>query len=112
MIQFFELVEEKIHKPREAESIYDLKELLSNFPNEHYHDVLIQLFEKGLVKNEEDEIKLYTAMDTQGNTVAEAELIINHLKWVINPLDELSSKYFKVNGYHVGNEEELQKIAI
>lgn len=111
MLQFAEFVEEATDLGQ-IESGYSLEELLANFPEEDYHEVLTQLYTKGYLTSEEDEIRLYTALDDQGNTVAEAALIIDHLKLVIEPLDEHSTKYFENIGYRIGYRNELKNIEI
>ncbi|WP_228779872.1 DUF1998 domain-containing protein [Aquiflexum lacus] len=107
MLQFAEFVQETTGLVKE-ESGYNLEQLLGNFPDEVYHEVLAKLYTKGYLKSEEDEIRLYTALDDQGNTLAEAELIIDHLKLVIGPIDEQSTKYFENIGYRIESQEELK----
>lgn len=96
----------------ESESGYNLETLLGNFPEEVYHEVLTELFNNGIVQSEEDEIRLYTALDEQGNTIAQAELILEQLKLVYEPADAQSAKYFKENGYQIKNVEELKDVIL
>jgi len=111
MFQFFDSVKEESEIHQQL-SDYSLEQLLENFPDQVYHEVLNKLFLKGFVKNEDDEIRLYTALDENGDSLAEAGLIIKHLSWVICPSDEESTKYFKGKGYQIGTEEDLKNIEI
>jgi hypothetical protein len=112
VIQFFEDVIKEDEKIKSTQKSYSLEELLSNFPDEIYHDVLVQMFERGLVNSQEDEVKLYTAIDEDENILAEAGLIIEHLKIVFEPCDTQSLIYFENLGYRVESLEELINLEI
>ncbi|WP_236025571.1 DEAD/DEAH box helicase [Algoriphagus oliviformis] len=111
-IQFFE----EVKKPNEGieaiENEYSLGELLGNFPDDAYHVLLTKLFEKGVIKNQKDEIKLYTAIDDEENILAEAGLIIEHLKIVFEPIDSQSLIYFENHGYQVSSLEQLKNLEL
>ncbi|MDN3688235.1 DEAD/DEAH box helicase [Cyclobacterium jeungdonense] len=111
MLQFFEEVNESEEVDTELEG-YTLEELLSNFPDEVFHGILVKMYQKGFVQSQDDEIRLYSALDESGNTVAEAELIIDSLKVVIGPIDGQSARYFESNGYQLMEVDELNDIAI
>ncbi|MCH7396742.1 DEAD/DEAH box helicase [Belliella sp. DSM 107340] len=111
MLQIADFVEEDTGIEK-IESHYSLEELLLNFPDIIYHDVLTKLYHKNYIKSQEEEIRLYTALDDEGNPLAEAELIIDHLKLVIGPIGDQSAKYFESIGYRIGNQEELKNIEI
>lgn len=110
MIQFFERVENQQIESKEYE--YTLEELLSNFPDERYHEILIKIFNKGLISTQKDEMKLYTAIDNEENILAEAGLILEPLKIVFEPSDSQSFAYFEKLGYQIGNFEDLKNIEL
>lgn len=112
MIQFFNEVIREEGKTASTQNSYSLEELLSNFPDEIYHEALIKIFEKGLVKSQEEEVRLYTAIDEDENILAEAGLIIEHLKIVFEPSDTQSLIFFENLGYRIGSLEELKNLEL
>jgi len=112
MIQFFEEVRKEDEDQISNQKEYNVEELLSNFPDEVYHLVLTKIFERGLINDQKDEVKLYTAIDEEENILAEAGLIIEHLKIVFEPSDSQSMVYFENLGYRIGNLDELKNLEI
>ena len=107
---FFNEVIREEGKTESSLNSYSFEELLSNFPDEIYHDALIRMFKRGLVKSQEEEVRLYTAIDEDENILAEAGLIIEHLKLVFEPSDTQSLIFFENLGYRVGSLEELKNL--
>jgi len=77
-----------------------------------YHPILIQLFNAGTIKSEEDEIPFYTLLDEKGNEIAGAELIIPHLKIAINPYSEDDRKVFTKQGYTLKLVNDIKNIQL
>ena len=51
-------------------------------------------------------------MNEDGDSIAEAELIIPQLKIVVAPLSDKSEEYFKENGYSFYEKENLEEIEV
>ena len=70
------------------------------------------MFEKGLVKSEEDETKLYTLIDVNGNLLAEAMLILHSNKIAIEPLSEDDKRTLEKVGYAILTIDEIKNIEL
>ena len=95
-IQFYDLKDETLGTGEEK---YSLEDLLGVF-EEELHPYLIEIFDRGEVKNEEDEIRLNNLFE-QGKVKAEAELIIYNSKRVINPNSLEDEEVFIKKGFEI-----------
>ncbi|MCM4156183.1 DEAD/DEAH box helicase [Gramella sp. AN32] len=96
LLQFYDLKDETLGTEEEK---YSLEDLLGVF-EEELHPYLIEIFDRGEVKNEEDEIRLNNLFE-QGKVKAEAELIIHNSKQVINPNSLEDEQVFIKKGFEI-----------
>ena len=101
LFQFFEFLETK---DTASMSNYSLTNLLEQF-DEEYHPILNEIFKRGEVKSEDDEIKLYSLTDRNGKLIAEAELILYKTKQVYSPFSEQDLKVFQKEGFEILTKE-------
>lgn len=117
LIQFFDWEDpegEQIIQRSDSSTVFNeevLEELLPLFASE-YQPLIRQLFSKGYITSEADEVALNSLLDEGGNTIAEAELIIPHIKLVFEPLSDNDKKVFERAGFTVKDPEEIKNIEI
>lgn len=108
LLQFFELnkMDDKTEEFKEKSSELNLEDILSNF-DISFHPFIEKLYAMGKIKTESDEINLYSLTDSRGDSIAEADLIIHHLKLVIDPFSDKDKAVFQKNGYQIIKAENL-----
>jgi len=91
-------------RPRktDTEIVQDILEMYG----EEYHELINILSEKNLLDlSKENETQLTTLVDTKGDILAEAELIVEKKKWVFDPFDVQAEQVFKTQGYSIQDIE-------
>ena len=113
LLQFFEIEnkDDTILTEIEETSDYDLEDLLTQF-DPVYKEILIGIYNKGEIKSEEDEIKLYSFTNDKGDVIAEADLIIYSLKLAINPFSEEDKAVLIRNGFSIETQEGIKNIKL
>ncbi len=96
LLQFSEISFGKEEK--EENSI--LEDLLGMY-EEKYHSIIKDLIQSGYIKTNADKDMLNSLTDSDGNLIAEAELIIRHKKIAIFPFSEQDKKILIEKGYEI-----------
>ena len=76
------------------------------------HPLFTIFWEKNWINTHDDTLKFECIMNEDGDSIAEAELIIPQLKIVVAPLSDKSEEYFKENGYSFYEKENLEEIEV
>ncbi len=104
---FVETVSEQAVQTYTAE---DMETIVSLFELP-YRPLVRELFEKGFIKDESDEIAL-NSLVISADEVLEAELIIPHLKIVFEPVSEQHQRLFEQAGYYIKTTEQINDIQL
>lgn len=89
----------------------ELVELLALY-DELLHPLFTIFWEKNWINTHDDTLKFECIMNEDGDSIAEAELIIPQLKIVVAPSSDKCEEYFKENGYSFYEMENLDKIEV
>lgn len=106
LIQFFDHETYKNKLPCDIKISVD--DIIAAYPSV-LHDVILKLYNEGFLKSEEDEIKLNSLLDENGNVIAEAELILLSTKQVYNPYSDADRVIFEKNDFKFISIDELRE---
>ncbi|EDM25749.1 putative RNA helicase [Lentisphaera araneosa HTCC2155] len=110
LIQFFDY-EERGTLEEIADIEIEIDEILDAYDPE-LHPIILNIFKAGYLKSEEDEIKLNSLLDDNGDELAGAELIIEHKKLVYKPYSDEDEATFTQHGYTCINLKSLRGIEL
>ena len=110
LLQFFEFNSKKI-EPNDQDISFDIGETLVQF-DPAFHPFIKKLFNKGHLKSESDEIRLYSLIDDKGETIAEADFILINQQVVVNPFSSDDKSVFTKRGFKVITIEGLKNIEL
>ena len=111
LLQFFNEHQKESPVATTKQSELDIDEVKKQFSSV-FHELIEILFNRGEIMTEDDEIKLYSLLDDDGNIVAEADFIISSKKIAVNPFSEDDEKSFIKEGYKVISEKDLKDLEI
>lgn len=83
-----------------------------NWFEPHYRTILISMFRKGLIASSDDEVGLNSLLGADNKIIAEAGLIIQHLRIAIEPASAQDGEMFVKEGFKVLTRSQLEEVVI
>jgi DEAD/DEAH box helicase domain-containing protein len=110
LFQFFDFFQADKQTGSEEQTL-NIEDIVASYETE-LKEIVQKIYDAGMLKSEEDEIKLNSLLDSEGNVLAEAELIIDSVKTVYGPYSEEDKAVFIKEGYIIVSKEKIKDIEI